>query len=162
MGADLCALVRRDHEDLDAALGAMVNPATPPKELTNLLEIFRLALAVHTATEMRILSALLKRVPGPRTLRFIVEQARLEHLEQRAAADVMTGLRPGSIAWYENALELRVLVLDHTGRADLAKWTLQDHVAPELQRTLASEYAVERMRVLASTSPIREAARAIA
>lgn len=162
MGADLCALVRRDHDDLDAALGAMVNPATPPKELTNLLEIFRLALAVHTATEMRVLTTLLKRVPGPRTLKLIVEQCRLEHSEQRSAAEAMTGLRPGSIAWYESALELRVQVLDHSGRADFSRWTLQDHVPLDLQRTLASEYAVERMRVLASTSPIREAARAIA
>jgi hypothetical protein len=162
MGADLCALVRRDHDDLDAALGAMVNPATPPKELANLLEIFRLALAVHTATETRILSALVKRISGPRTLQLIAEQCRLEHLEQRGAAEKLTLLRPGSIAWYESALELRVTVLDHTARGEYSKWTLQDHVPIELQHRLASEYATERMRVLASTSPIREAARAIA
>lgn len=162
MGSDLCALVRRDHDDLDAALGAMVNPVTSPKELANLLEIFRLALAVHTATETRIFATLLKRVPGPRTLGLIAEHCRLEHLEQRNAAEVLTGLRPGSIAWYESALELRVHVLDHTARSDYARWTLQDHVPAELHRALASEYAIERMRVLASTSPIREAARAIA
>jgi hypothetical protein len=162
MGADLCALVRRDHDDLDAALGAMVNPATPPKELANLLEIFRLALAVHTATETRIFATLLKRVPGPRTLTLIADHCRIEHLEQRTIADQLTRLRPGSIAWYEATLELRVHVLDHTARSDYARWTLQDHVSLEVQRTLASEYATERMRVLASTSPIREAARAIA
>lgn len=162
MGADLCALVRRDHDDLDAALGAMVNPATPPKELANLLEIFRLALAVHTATQSRIVAALLKRIAGPPTLRMIAEQCRIEHVEQRAAADALTMLRPGSIGWYESALELRVSVLDHSARGEYARWTLLDHVPPDLQRTLAGEYAVERMRVLASTSPIREAARAIA
>jgi hypothetical protein len=162
MGADLCALVRRDHDDLDAALAAMVNPATAPKELTNLLDIFRLALAVHTATESRILSALLRRVSAPRTLRLIADQCRLEHVEQRAAADALTMLRPGSIGWYESALELRVTVLDHTTRGEYSRWTLQDHVPLELQRAIASEYATERMRVLASTSPIREAARAIA
>ncbi len=140
----------------------MVNPATPPKELINLLEIFRLALAVHTATETRILAGLVKRVTGPRTLQLIAEQCRIEHLEQRTAADAMTMIRPGSIAWYESALELRVTVLDHTTRGEYAKWTLQDHVPLHLQHSLAGEYATERMRVLASTSPIREAARAIA
>ena len=140
----------------------MVNPATPPKELVNLLEIFRLALAVHTATETRILAALVKRVSGPRTLQLISEQCRIEHLEQRNAADALTMVRPGSIAWYESALELRVTVLDHMTRGEYSRWTLQDHVPLELQHRLASEYAPERMRVLASTSPIREAARAIA
>ena len=50
----------------------------------------------------------MKRVSGPRTLQLIADQCRLEHLEQRTAADAMTMLRPGSIAWYESALELRV------------------------------------------------------
>jgi hypothetical protein len=157
MGADLCALVRRDHDDLDGALGAMVNPATPPKELSNLLDIFLLALAVHIATETRVFSTLVQRVSGPRTLALIAEQCRQEHVEQRTAAEAMMTLRPGSIAWYESALELRVLVLDHSARGDYARYTLEDHVPLDIQRTLAREYAVERMRVLASTSPIREA-----
>lgn len=157
MGADLCALVRRDHDDLDGALGAMVNPATPPKELSNLLDILRLALAVHIATETRVFSTLVQRVSGPRTLQLIAEQCRQEHVEQRAAAEAMTTLRPGSIAWYEAALELRVLVLDHSARSDYARYTVEDHVPVHIQRTLAKEYAIERMRVLATTSPLREA-----
>ena len=162
MGADLCALVRRDHDDLDGALAAMVNPATPPKELNNLLDILRLALAVHIATETRVLASLVMRIDAPRTLQLIAEQSRHEHVEQRRAADAMTALRPGSIGWYEAALELRVHVLDHSARGEYARFTLEDHVPLDIQRTLAREYAVERMRVLASTSPIREAERRVA
>ena len=162
MGADLCALVRRDHDDLDRALGAMVNPTTTPKELGNLLEIFRLGLAVHIATETRIIETLLKRVGGPPTLRLIADQARIEHLEQRAAADTLRAVRPASIGWYEAALELRVHLLDHTARGDYARFTLDDHVPLDVQHLLAKEYAVERMRVLASTSPIHEAQRRLA
>jgi len=140
----------------------MVNPSTTPKELGNLLEIFRLALAVHTATETRVIETLLQRISGPGTLRLIADQCRHEHVEQRAAADALTVLRPGSIGWYESALELRVHLLDHTARADYARFTLDDHVPVEIQHTLAKEYAVERMRVLSSTSPIREAQRRMA
>src|SRR6476469_5006963 len=162
MGADLCALVRRDHDDLDRALAAMVNPSTTPKELGNLLEIFRLGLAVHIATETRVIETMLQRVSGPRTLRLIADQCRQEHVEQRAAADALTVLRPASIAWYEAALEMRVHLLDHTARSDYARFTLDDHVPLDVQHGMAKEYAVERMRVLASTSPIHEAQRRLA
>jgi hypothetical protein len=151
---DVCALVRRDHDDIDRAFSALVDPATGPKELGNLLEIVRLALAVHTAAEARVLELLLARTNGPRALGMLVTQTRLEHVAQRAGVDTLTRIRPASIAWYEYALELRVLVLDHAGRAEQMRWTLEDHCPHHLHRQLGSEYATERLRVLASTSPM--------
>jgi hypothetical protein len=154
MGPDVCGLVRRDHDDLDRALAAMVDPRTSPKELSNLLEVLRLALAVHSAAESKILDTLLARVSGPRTLSILALQTRIEHVSQRAAADALLGARPGSIGWYDGALELRVTVMDHAARAEQTRWTLEDHVPLAIQHALASEYATERMRVLASTSPL--------
>lgn len=151
MTIDVCALVRRDHDDLDRALAAMVDPATPPKELANLLDVFRLALAVHSAAEARVLELL---VATDRQLSGFARNARIEHSSQRSAADVLVGARPASIGWYDGALELRVLVLDHAARAEQLRWTLEDHVPLRTQRQLAAEYATERMRVLASTSPL--------
>lgn len=151
MSLDVCALVRRDHDDLDRALAAMVDPATPPKELGNLLDVFRLALAVHSAAEARVLELL---VPGDRQVSSLAMNARIEHISQRSAADLLVGARPGSIGWYDGALELRVLVLDHAARAEQLRWTLEDHVPLRTQRQLAAEYATERLRVLASTSPL--------
>ena len=154
MGNDVCALVRRDHDDIDRAFSAMVDPATPPKELSNLLEVLRLALAVHSAAEAKVLELLLTRAEGPRSLPSLASQSRLEHVAQRAAADAMTRLRPGSIGWYEHTIELRVLVLEHAVRADTWRWSLLEHVSPELSQVLVGEYATERLRVLASTSPL--------
>lgn len=159
MTLDVWGLVRADHEDLDRALVAMVDPATRPKELTNLLEVFRLALAVHTAAEAAVLDLLLSRMRAPRALGMLATQTRAEHVAQRTAAEALMGVRPASLDWYQHALQLRVLFVDHTFRADHARWTLLDHVPAEVRRTLASEYATERMRVLASTSPLLVAQR---
>lgn len=154
MGNDVCALVRRDHDDIDRAFSAMIDPATPPKELSNLLEILRLALAVHSAAEAKVLDLLLARAVGPRSLPSLASQSRLEHVAQRAAADALTRLRPGSIGWYEHTIELRSLVLEHAARADQWRWTMLEHVSPAVQQEIRGEYATERMRVLASTSPL--------
>ena len=132
----------------------MIDPATPPKELTNLLDILRLALAVHSAAEAKVLDLLLARAEGPRSLPLVASQTRLEHVAQRAAADALIRLRPASIAWYEHTIELRTLVLEHAIRSDQLRWTLFEHLSPALQQTVRREYATERMRVLASTSPL--------
>ena len=154
MGEDLCGLVRRDHDDIDHALEAMIDPRTPPRELIELVEIFRLALAVHTATEAHVTELLMRRVSGPRILRLIATHTRIEHSAQHAAAEAMRRITPGSLRWYEHALGLRRLVLDHASRAERARSTLDDHVPSELRRVLASEYAAERLRVLGCTSPL--------
>lgn len=159
MMPDVCALVRRDHEDLDRALIAMVDPLTPPAELSNLLDVFRLALAVHSAAEANVMDALLEWGGSPRTLGILSMQTRVEHAAQRAAAESLAMLRPASIAWYSHALELRVLVLDHSSRAEHARSTLESNVPVAIQQGLAGAYATQRMRILASTSPIATARR---
>ena len=159
MTLDVCALVRRDHEDLDRALIAMVDPMTPPTELSNLLDVFRLALAVHSAAEANVMDTMLERAGSPRTLSILAMQSRVEHVAQRAAAESLTMVRPASIAWYSHALELRVLVLDHSSRADQLRWTLQEHVPTTVQQGLAGAYATQRLKVLASTSPLLTARR---
>jgi hypothetical protein len=154
MGLDLCGWVRRDHDDLDKALAGMCDAATPPKELANLVEIFRLALAVHSATEAHVLDLMLTRVDGPRALSMIVTHTRVEHSAQCVAAERLLEIRPASLKWYEHATALRDLVLDHACRSDRARWTYQDHLKPDIYNALAIEYAHERMRVLANTSPL--------
>ncbi|HTL33638.1 MAG TPA: hypothetical protein VL326_10955 [Kofleriaceae bacterium] len=137
----------------------MVDPLTEPTELANLLDVFRLALAVHSAAEATMLDALQSWGGSPRTLSILAMQTRVEHGAQRAAAESLALLRPASIAWYSHALELRVLVLDHSSRADHMRWTLDEHVPTAIQQGLAGQYATQRMRVLASTSPLATARR---
>ncbi len=132
----------------------MVEPSTPNAELANLLEVFRLALAVHVAAEVKVLDVLPFRLDIVPVLRDLTAQTRAEHVAQLAAAETLVRIAPGSGGWYARALELRVLVLDHSARAELLRWTLVDHVPLDIRRQLASEYATERMRVLGTTSPI--------
>ena len=160
MPPDLCELVRSDHTDLDRALSGMVDPTTSNHELTNLLEVFRLALAVHVAAEIKVLDVLPFRVEVVPVLRELIAQTRAEHVAQQATADALSRVAPGSGTWYGRALELRVLVLDHAARAELLRWTLADHVPLDLRRQLASEYATERLRLLATTSPLALASHA--
>lgn len=159
MGKDLCDLVRDDHLDLDRALLAMLEPATPNAELVNLLEVFRLALAVHIAAEAKVLDSLKSRLGLPAALSMVIAQVKCEHIAQQTAAEALQWTTPGTGAWYSRVLEMRVLVLDHGARAELLRWSLNDHVPAPLRRDLASAYATERMRVLASTSPIYTAER---
>ncbi|HEY1555812.1 MAG TPA: hypothetical protein VGF94_13330 [Kofleriaceae bacterium] len=149
--------MRRDHDDLDRALVIMVDEATRPDDLAVMLDVFRLALAVHVAAEATVFEVLLARIDGPRALTMLVAQARDEHGAQYHAAERPAKARPASIDWYSRALELRVLVLDHAARAELTRWTLQEHVPVAIHRALASGYATERMRVLGRTSPMQVA-----
>jgi hypothetical protein len=154
MVVDLCGLVRRDHDDLDRALHVLVDPTTTADDLTALLDVFQLALAVHVAAEAIVVTWLLNGIVAPPALRMVVAQASYVHDAQQRAAIALAAVSPATSAWYERALELRVLVLDHTTRAELTRWTLQDHVPMILHSTLAARYATERMRVLARTSPL--------
>jgi hypothetical protein len=153
MVPDVYGLVRRDHDDLDRALVVMADPTTATDELAPLLDIFRLALSVHVAAEAKVFATLLEAVARPDALRRVVAEAREEHAEQHRLVDALGAARPGSERWYALVLELRVLVLDHATRAELARWTLQD-LEPLVHRRLAHDYATERMRVLARTSPM--------
>lgn len=152
MPPDVCALVRRDHDDLDRALVAMVDSATAVGELVSLLDVFKLALAVHVAAEAKVLITLLDQAPGSLPLRAIAEKIRDEHAEQQRGTDALASTRPGSQDWYARALELRVAVLDHAAQSELMRWTLQDQVALAAHGALASQYATERLRVLSRTS----------
>ena len=147
---DVYALVRRDHDDLDRGLAAMVDPMTPAHELGTLLDVVKLALAVHVAAETSVFRPLL----ATPSLQRVAAEARHEHARQQAALDLLALARPASDTWYARALELRVLVLDHAQQAELVRWVLQDHVPAPVLRRLAADYATERMRVLARTSPL--------
>lgn len=73
---------------------------------------------------------------------------------QHRALDALSQTLPGSTQWEMHVLELRVLMLDHAGRAELARATLEQHVPQLQQRRVASDYATERMRAISRTSPV--------
>lgn len=132
----------------------MVEPSTPSRELANLLEIFRLALAIHLVAEARVFTALIPLTRPPRALRLQITKLREEHLAQQRMGELLQRIQPGSDDWYTCALELRVLVLDHAKREDYLRATIDDHIPPPIRLGIAAQYATERMRMLATTSPL--------
>jgi hypothetical protein len=153
MGPDVCTLVARDHDEIDRAFALLVEPATPPRELQDVLDVVKLATCVHAAAEARILQLLVARTPSLRVLSMIATQTRAEHVSITNALDALGRLRPASLAWYEHAIELRAVVLAHACRCEQLRWTLRDHAPADLPDLLASEYATQRMLVLSSSAP---------
>lgn len=151
---DLCSLARRDHDELDLTLSAMVSPQTPVRELTTLLDMFRLGLAIHIVAEARVHGTLVAIVRPPQELRVQMASLRHEHAGQQLAAERMIELEPGCDDWYCAALELRVLLLDHARRQDYLRTPLDEYVPAGMNRGLVAQYATERMKLLASTSPL--------
>ena len=149
--ADLSTLIQSDHDDLNRLLVAMVASATPVCELSERLDSFRLALAVHAAAEANVMRLLLARHDEP-ALRAIAELTEAEHLRMQTLAAAMSRSRPGSEQWYADALELRIAALDHATRAELARWTLDDRVVQGRRQILAADYATERFRILTAGS----------
>jgi hypothetical protein len=156
---DLCELARRDHDDLDRALQAMLAPDTPPREASNLLDIFRMCLAVHLIAESRVFEMLVSIVRPPPALRLQIAQLRSEHIAQHRMAELLATIEPASDNWSTVALELRVLLLDHAKREDYLRSTLDDHVPNSIGRGIAARYATERMQLLGTTSPLQLALR---
>ncbi|HEY5922732.1 MAG TPA: hypothetical protein VIV11_13725 [Kofleriaceae bacterium] len=132
----------------------MLEPNTPAREQSGLLDIFRLALAVHLVAESRVLASLVSIVRPPTALRLQIAALRTEHIAQQVAAECLATHTPASDEWYTGVLELRVLVLDHAKREDYLRAALEDHVPATISRGLVAQYATERMRMLATTSPL--------
>ena len=100
----------------------MLESRTPVEDLPVLLDLFKLALAVHVAAEGKVLGSMVVRSMAPASLRALAAEAHREHVEQQRATDALATQPPGSDAWYASALELRVLVADHASRAELSRW----------------------------------------
>jgi hypothetical protein len=155
MRNDVCELVRRDHEEIERAVAEMVDPQRSPAELVESLETLRLALAVHVASQAKVFEALRAHGRDLRILRFVAMQEHDDHIGQRNALYTLQWTRPASLAWYDEALRLRIAILDHDFRAEQCVWTLREHVSVELRAQLATLYATQRMLVITSTSPHR-------
>lgn len=151
---DLCSIVRRDHDDLDRALRAMVEPTTPAQDLAPLLDGFRLGLAIHLVAEWRVLASLITLVRPPGTLRTQLRELRDEHARQQETAERLAVLDPRTDDWYDCVLELRVLVLDHAKREEYLRGTFDALIPATIRRGLVAQYASERMRLLGTTSPL--------
>lgn len=153
MVVDLSGLVHRDHEDLDRALVAMVEPHATRETLVALLDGTRLALSAHIEAETEVMQVFMARSPSRIGVRPYVGDIAAQHRCQDEAFSAIRETTPGSTSWYFRVLELRVLVLDHTSREPLLRAALSQHISLDENRQLAREYAAARMRLLSMMYP---------
>jgi hypothetical protein len=154
--------VRRDHDDLDRTLCALLDGKRARIEHLELLDAFRIGLVAHVAAETAVLAAMLVRSQPPMLVRLIVKQLDDEHRSQLAAIEAVGREVVGSVSWCERLLELRIQFLDHAAREDFFPSSLQDHVTHPDRRSLAAEYATERLRAMSTLAPIASAREALA
>lgn len=156
MPVTLASLIHRDHEDLDRTLTAMTAPPTSATEAVALLEALRIGMTAHAIGQTMVFRDLLD-LSCPQALTAMVRTILDEHRAQARALAALANARPGTSAWNTRASELRGLLLDHVAREELARISQWDHVPADVQQSLASTYATERLRRMAVVdAPRRE------
>ncbi len=151
---ELTALIRRDHDDLDRVLVAMLDVTTSATECASLLDAFRIGFSAHAEAQSTVFSTIL-RYGAPRTLEDSIASIIDEHRSQCGAMWALAALEPCAGTWLSLALEMRVALLDHADRDDIMRSSLIDHIPATSRRHLASVYATERLRRLGAAEPVR-------
>jgi hypothetical protein len=149
---DFATLVDRDHADLDIGLMALLD--TPTTELPSLVEAVRLTLAVHVAAERRVVDRLIDHSNLPPLLSARISITWMEHAAQHRAAERLAVIEPGSADWHRHVIALRGMLGEHASESRRDR-DLCSHLTSAAYERLAGAYATERLRVLASTSPMQ-------
>lgn len=154
MTPDIGTLLRRDHGDLESGLDELARPTTDLAEVRVTLDGVRLGLAAHVEAEDIVLSRAFSRfVPAPR-LRMLAAQGRASHVTQEAALSALVTARPGSSVWRDRAARLRDIIRGHSDIVEHELLpVLRDYTPASVYRSLAGEFATERLRQLAMLQP---------
>jgi hypothetical protein len=152
--ADVLALLRRDHDELERALAVMTAPGASDRELRDALEGVHVGLAAHAEAEAAILRSMLDVVHPPALVYLLCSQVIAAHLAQEGALVSLEKTRPGSEAWRERAMHLRNLIDHHAEHESACVLpALRDYLPPEIYGSLAGRYASARLRAM-GTVPI--------
>jgi hypothetical protein len=144
-------LLRRDHDELEHGLRALVRPRT--SELRTVLDGVRLGLLAHVEAEDIVAEVLVDGGDQPRLARaFAVRRA--DHRDQERALGALLRSTPGTSLWRDRALYLIGLVRQHRVASEIALAAALDReVGSERGARLAGAYATERMRQLGMLMP---------
>jgi hypothetical protein len=152
MATDFLTLMRRDHDDLDRGLAALLTPAITTTELRCALDGVRLGLTAHTEAEDIVLAvALGDRVSSE--LAALLREARGAHRGQEGALTSLVCTPPGTPTWRKRAGELRLAVASHAEWEEHWLVPALQRVAPHAYDRLAGAFATERLRQLAMQAP---------
>ena len=153
MPVHLVDLVQCDHDEISRLLDAIVTPSAPRSHVIDALDGLRLAVLAHTIAEARTMRGLAKLEPLPRVLEHAAETC-VEHAAHQASVDTLVRENLFAPSWWELAVDLRKRMVDHAFWIERTTMLLSECVPLHLQAQLARTYATERMRVLATTSPV--------
>jgi hypothetical protein len=151
MAPSLLHLLRRDHDELELGLRALVRPRTG--ELRNVLDGVRLGLTAHAEAEDIVVHTMLGGIGGAR-LAHVIAVRNDEHREQERALGALLRSHPATSLWRDRVLHLIALVREHRESSENVLGEALEHdVARERAARLAGAYATERMRQLAMLVP---------
>jgi hypothetical protein len=153
MGMDILTLLRRDHEDLDRGLTALLDSTASIGQIRTALDGVRLGLTAHAEAEDIVFHSSITRCIAARALELVVEEASQAHHLQEVALAALVCAPLGSAAWYDNAAWLRDLVKEHATYEEEAVLPAIKELAPEIYPTLAGRFATERLRQLSMLAP---------
>nr|HEX4314359.1 hypothetical protein [Kofleriaceae bacterium] len=151
MAPSFLQLLRRDHDDVEAGLRALVRPRTC--DLRNVIDGVRLGMLAHAEAEDIVLDIMLGATHSE-ALHHAMAEARMEHREQERALGALMRTVPGTSLWRDRALHLLALVRHHKLTQEPTLRTALERDAPaEVVARLAGAFATERLRQLAMFAP---------
>jgi hemerythrin HHE cation binding domain-containing protein len=153
MGTDIATLLRRDHEDLDRGLAALLDPTAAIGQIRTTIDGVRLGLTAHAEAEDIVFHAAIQNCSSARVLELVVEEAAQAHRVQEVALAALVCAPLGSAAWYDNATWLRELVKEHASYEEQCVLPAIHELAPEIYPRLAARFATERLRQLSMLAP---------
>ena len=153
MATDLLDLLRRDHQDLDKGLTALLDPDLPIPQLRTTLDGVRLGLAAHAEAEDIVFHGTLARSSAGRVLSLVIDEAAQAHAVQEAALAALVCAPLRSATWFDNARWMRQLLRDHSRYEEDHVVAAIRELAPDAYPELAGKFATERLRQLSMLAP---------
>jgi hypothetical protein len=153
MGTDILALLRRDHEDLDKGLTALLDSTLTIGQIRTTLDGVRLGLTAHAEAEDIVFHGAIKLSTSARVLTLVVEEAAQAHHVQEVALAALVCAPLGSASWFDNAQWMRDLVREHSRYEEDCVLPAIRELAPKAYPDLAGRFATERLRQLSMLAP---------
>jgi hypothetical protein len=153
MGTDILVLLRRDHEDLDKGLAALLDATLSIGQIRTSLDGVRLGLTAHAEAEDIVFHHAIGRSTAARVLMLVVEEAAQAHHVQEVALAALVCAPLGSASWFDNAQWMRDLVREHARYEEDCVLPAIRELAPAAYPALAGQFATERLRQLSMLAP---------
>jgi hypothetical protein len=151
---DLALLLARDHDQLDRAIGSLIEQAGTAADREDALDAARVSFAAHADAEAAVLYGALAHVASKHDVAGLVAQVLAAHRIQESILRRMD-IRARSDDWMCASIRLRRFLLTHAeDEQETMMRTLRDCVPTVEYQRLAGAYATEKMRAIGLMSAL--------